>query len=474
MSSTRASLSEHTTSDLKAALSGGAFESFERSPRKLFFSNAQSLIVPVAFIASLSACYRLAIVPYYQYQYMTWGSPGLDIQVYAGLISLASFRRITAVGNRQPSDIALWFLWTFLAAPFGVVGVARMQQTGLVNFFLAHFAINIALVLAHILSHRNLNFGITLGSRTESQRTTIQALGLAAFFAILLTLATFGLPRSLSSPLNVFDTRLQSRETLTGGLPGTAYIFKWLGTVIAPSFAVYGLVFNRYRWIGVGLAIQVMIFSLSATRSSLTSIPLILAVAFWMRRKGLLSLVTSMTILTTIATLLSWLFSWQILSGALVRRALFVPANVQSLYLEYYSTRPKMYLSHSIVGRIFGRSERPSVVLGEHYFGSSDSNLNGNLFADGFANFGLSGILIAGISLGLYLQIYNRIAVRRDFRATALLLVIPASLLVNAALLTSLLTGGLLLLLFVVALWPTSGSASDDATSSERTQTLGS
>ncbi len=81
-----------------------------------------------------------------------------------------------------------------------------------------------------------------------------------------------------------------------------------------------------------------------------------------------------------------------------------VPGQVMAYYYDVFSDAVPTYaLSHSILGRAdVERRTRstPPLLIGDRYFSDAQVNANGNLWADGMANFGLVGVVAATVALG--------------------------------------------------------------------------
>jgi hypothetical protein len=125
-------------------------------------------------------------------------------------------------------------------------------------------------------------------------------------------------------------------------------------------------------------------------------------------------------------------------------------------YFEFFSSHPKGHLGYGILRGVvtYPYPVDPAHLIGSVYYGSSDTSANANLWADAFSNFGFGGIAGFTIVLAAFLSVYDGIAVHRDLRIAALLIVVPSFALTNTALLTTLLTHGLFLVLILLVLMP--------------------
>jgi hypothetical protein len=80
--------------------------------------------------------------------------------------------------------------------------------------------------------------------------------------------------------------------------------------------------------------------------------------------------------------------------------------------------------------------------IGLAYFGSSNVDANANLWAEGFADLGVPGILGFTLIAAVMIWLYDSIARRRNLELAVLLAVMPAVGLSNSAPTTVLITHG--------------------------------
>jgi len=138
------------------------------------------------------------------------------------------------------------------------------------------------------------------------------------------------------------------------------------------------------------------------------------------------------------------------------RRVFLVPAQLDGLYLEYFSQNAKFAWATSRI--TFGLLENPYTtvapfIIGETYFGSAQTSSNTGMIGAGFANAGLLGVFIYAVIIGLalcLLESHGR-AVGHAIVVTASILIIHNALTATDTV-TLMLTGGFgsLLLLFSI------------------------
>ena len=202
--------------------------------------------------------------------------------------------------------------------------------------------------------------------------------------------------------------------------------------------------------IGVGLALQLLVFSTTGFKSVLFSSALLAALALTLRSGGRRFgpwLMGGALLLLGGTWLLDQLTGQIIFTSYFVRRLIVTPGFMAGLFFEFFSSHPKALLGHSVLAPLvdYPYAATPPYVVARAYFGR-DFSVNANLWADGFANFGFAGIFAFTLLLALVLYLFDALAAQRGLRqrlAIAYLLALPAFTLANSALLTSLLTHGI-------------------------------
>lgn len=240
------------------------------------------------------------------------------------------------------------------------------------------------------------------------------------------------------------------------------YLFPWLANALLPVLMAHAWKNRRHLEFLVLVFAAYMLFTSTGMKAYLVMPALmmgVLVIARW-RPSGsfipfCLGVFASVMILLDKAT--HGVF-WTSLG---LRRAVFVPARLTSVYMEFFAGNPTIHLSDSLLFR--GLLRYPYVRSVAHtigaYLGQPSMGANNGLAADGFANFGFMGVLIWAIVLGLLLK-FLRVATgsiedRPESWAAATMWPV---ILLSSALTTSLLTHGLALgLLFAFALKPAAG-----------------
>lgn len=280
-----------------------------------------------------------------------------------------------------------------------------------------------------------------------------------------LVVRAYGLQFRLPSIAGVYQTRAQYRlETAANGTLG-AYALEWLGYVLNPLFICYGFVRRRSLLLAAGVSGQLLIFATTGFKSVLFS-PILLGLVICVRRLSpmlagaAIQFATAGLAVISTAWYAAFGFIW--LLALFVERLVAVPGLLTAYYFQFFSTNPR---SHMAFGLLSGFLHSPYPVpppflIGRVYFGNPSTSANANIFASGYADFGMWGLFVTAIVLASLFLLIDSIS--RDNRLFVACLVANMAIeLSNDALSTSLLTGGFGLLLLLLWFMPSTTRDTD-------------
>jgi hypothetical protein len=263
---------------------------------------------------------------------------------------------------------------------------------------------------------------------------------------------TGGLER-LNFDLNiVYDVR---DEFLENSFPMAGYFVPWQGYVVNPLVIVVGLRRRSASLLLLGLALQLLLFSMTGYRAFLF-MPLGLLALFWFNRTKLLTalILTGAVCLMGLAGIWYIVFDEPLLPSIFIYRLFVIPAELHYWYYDFFGTRaqPLLHFSQSIVSGFADSYYREPIAatIGWFYLGSAAS-ANVGMFADAYANFGFAGSLGVAILFAVVLKSLDSAARNVDPRVAAALICTPAFQLANSGLQTTLSTHGLAFL--ALTLW---------------------
>jgi hypothetical protein len=233
----------------------------------------------------------------------------------------------------------------------------------------------------------------------------------------------------------------------------STYLFPWLANVLLPLLLVRSWKNRRLGELLVLGFTAYMLFTSTGMKAYLFMpllVVVVLLAAKWRPPSSIMPLglgifASTMIVLDSITRSVTW-------SSLGLRRVLFVPAHLTSVYLEFFAANPVIRLSDSVLLRGWLRYPYPASVprmIGA-VLGQPAMSANTGLVADGFANFGVVGSLVWAVLLGVLMMFLRAATGRRENRpeAWAVAAMWPVVLL-DSALTTSLLTHGLALALLV-------------------------
>jgi hypothetical protein len=143
------------------------------------------------------------------------------------------------------------------------------------------------------------------------------------------------------------------------------------------------------------------------------------------------------------------------LTYMVTRRTTLTPGLLTGFYFEHYSQIGPVGMAYHFALLRDEKVLGPPNEIGFAYFGDVNVDANANLWAAGYAEFGLLGMFLYTIFFGFLIWIYDSIAARRDPAMAALLVAMPAATVSNTLPSTTLITHGALVAALILYLAPT-------------------
>jgi hypothetical protein len=394
-------------------------------------------------------------------------------RVYGGLI-VESFGGARAAGVAAAPAVALSYVLTAVAS-FAcalycerrtgasrvilviqlVAVIIPLQALVTAQFELARPEFAAAVVAAYLgaVTLAGLLPDVRTARVSSRARTALLLAALTITLYVLWALLTRGGLKRLSFDLTaVYEVR---EEFLSELAPFAGYLVPWQGYVLNPALMLIA-VQRRSLLIGLlGLALQLLLFSMTGFRAFLF-IPALLLVFYVIGRQRQLvaTVLAGMLAVVGIALVLYAWLDEPLIPLLLVDRVIVVPAEIHYWYYDFFGVHGQapLQLSQSILAAVSPSHYSAPIaeVIGWTYLGSAAS-ANVGLFGDAFANFGFAGCAIFALLLVFVLKAVDAAGRFTDPRVAAALLAMPAFELINSGLLTTLLTHGLALA--IVVLW---------------------
>jgi len=236
------------------------------------------------------------------------------------------------------------------------------------------------------------------------------------------------------------------------------YMVQWQAKIINPFLITTSYIKGNKKMLFISVFLQVVLYLITAHKSFLL-IPLAIVIVLnILKKKDFLtigSLVAPLGILC--AFLVYKIFDYIMVPSLIIRRLLFVPAQLKFFYYDFFSKHEFLYFSEGLFGKIFGLNTPYSIktanMIGGLYLGSYETNANTGYIADAYANMGVFGMLIITLLFTFILILIDSLSKKISKELVIGLCLSPILSLNDGALFTTLLTGGLLLLIMLLYLY---------------------
>jgi hypothetical protein len=277
--------------------------------------------------------------------------------------------------------------------------------------------------------------------------------------------ATTGLSLHLVALDDVYDVRAAYKEEVLAGSGALGYLLSGQANVVNTLVIARGLSRRNVPLVVLGVLGQLVLYSGTGFKTILFSFPAVLAVAL---ATGLLRRRTAAVRAAWLAAPVALMAAAAMadeLQGGLVwtslftRRFLITPGVLTSVYVDFFGDNPPAMLGQSVLRWWVDYPYDRSIPLevGQYLQPGGALAANANLFADGFANFGVPGVVGTGVALLLFLRVVDHVSRGLPLAVGAMVMVMPSITLSNTSLPTAMLSHGLVIGALVLALAPRTG-----------------
>lgn len=276
-----------------------------------------------------------------------------------------------------------------------------------------------------------------------------------AFATWVLLAMKFGVSLKLNFD-DIYEIRAVNKET---AIPFGGYIVPWAARIAVPVLAIIGWQVRGMGGWAILLAAcfaELMFFSITGHKAYFFSIIFISGLYAIAKAKHRIPLIAGGCCAIVAGCMAADAMAGDFYMTSLItRRVFFVPAMLSDAYFRFFDDN-FMYLSHSLLSPWIENPLHmsPSMAMGQQYFGVMDLNANNGVVADGFMNFGVFGMFIWAVMLGLTVSLFNAIGAPIDRRIAFPIALNTFNTFVNGAFFTSLLTHGVLFAGLILMLCP--------------------
>jgi hypothetical protein len=269
-------------------------------------------------------------------------------------------------------------------------------------------------------------------------------LGGVAAYSLLSSVLIVGLTPTFDFSV-VYEIRDRFEEQR---LPLATYAYKWTAFVVVPFLFILGRI-RRIKWVWLSAVGMALILFFATGHKMYLLIPAFVFIIDWCVgcKKPFVWLVGGLSILVIAGTLTFYSFGDKRLNATFSNRLYVLPAKISYEYHEFFSTNPKVMLSHSVLaGSIdYPYTASPASIVAGRYYADPEGSPNTGILADAYMNFGYQGIVALWILVAVVLRLVRWIGDQRNIRLALSLTVVPIFTWVNSGFLTSFLTSGLAL-----------------------------
>jgi len=393
--------------------------------------------------------YATFIVPIYGHSGFEW-APNM-VKVFESLVALVLFALSLPSTLKRPSDFFIHFHFLLPVVPMLVLYSASDLPRAYMYFVILAFAV--------VCSVRKFKL-----PKIKGDMIPIHIM----MWGLLIVVAIYIISIILQGGLRYFNPNLlkvyEFRTLAAQNLPGiSGYLSPMVSKVLLPFILL--LAVYRRKWLIAGLAMagSIMMFALTNHKGPLFYPFLVLGIYYIMyiirSRRRIVQMLLACYILVIFVSLAPFLInnseeteqslSRIIMGSLLLRRVCFVPAHLNFVYYDFFSTHPHTMLAESKL--TFGLVEYPydlnsASLIGYYYYNNVETHANTGWLGSGYMHFGFAGMLIYAFIVGFLLSMVDMLAKRREFGISVAILFTPFfTFFLSSDLPTAMLTHGLLL-----------------------------
>lgn len=432
---------------------GAQAASFEWSPRRL-------LMVLFALLHGLALLFAADVRGPFLYDLLsnTEVTQSVDVVVLLLLIGMAPAAFIDLEIDR-PSKLFSLVIYFAIYIPCVVVGPA-VSDRPLPEFILFLSAIFLSMLIVAVPISPSPRALVILSISPSVYVACLAILNVAMLAFCLARIDVDLTWRPFNEIYDVRETLVDTWALSTDAL--LAYTKQWLTAATIPALLAMGLIW-RVHWATLLAAVLAYVcYQAFAEKSALANVLavgwVVLAMVFSRRAQldGLILIGFVMAALTAVLCL-DYFFSDPFFLATWYMRTFLTPGLLTSFYFDFFTLNPLAWFGDSALGALFGTqsaSENIPLVIGSIYV-YPGAWANANLWADGYGNLGILGIVVVSVVLRLFIFAIDVVAVGRDVRVVFAASVPIIFALGNTALQRVVASNGLWLLILFIMFLPT-------------------
>lgn len=423
------------------------WKDLETISKKDKITNIKLLLYLLIYKTTIEWIYIYFIVPRYSYSGLN-----LNSNIYSYLISTISVVAITFLipKNRSRASTYLYIIFVTIniipTLSFYWLSSKDIAYVGIMILALMTISIVIKIRLPKINIRSNTaNIWIIL-----------------LFYIYLITTIILILQRGgIDHRAFDFDLIYELRsETQISGING--YLLNWSTKAFAPFFFAYFYYYRKRMMLGVVIALQLLMYLSFGNKAFLFSIGVLILITLIIRRNNFIKeYLLLMSGLNIFAYIIDNGFKINTLSRAIPYRLVFIPAQIQYQYYDFFNGREKLLFADGLIGKIFSIqspfSDNISKIIGMYYSRNGlGTNANTGMISDAYANGGIIGVGIIATLFGIILLIIDSSTSKLPLYVKVGSLSYITFVLNDTGLLTTFFTGGMGIMILLLVMFNSS------------------
>ncbi len=233
------------------------------------------------------------------------------------------------------------------------------------------------------------------------------------------------------------------------------YLNPWVTKVFNIFLISIALYKRKYLWLIIFLAFQMLLFGFSGHKTVIFIVSFILIVYLLDKIKYQTTLIIYGVVFFLLAILFYFYITEELLLPAIfINRAFYVPANLNYVYMDYFSTHPHTIWSNSFLRYFIDSpySMDPVFVIGD-YLGYPEMSANTGIFGTGYMHLGIFGLAIYSLLTIFFLNLTQQFTKIPIWINNSIVLMPFLTLFISSDLVTTLLTHGLFISIILLYLY---------------------
>ena len=211
----------------------------------------------------------------------------------------------------------------------------------------------------------------------------------------------------------IYDIR---KEADLSSHPVVGYIFSPYVKVLIPLLIGFGMVNKKASLSLIGLGLMLIVFLMSPHKSIFFGALVVVLFALLPTHRVQLSALLGAIICLTLTGMFLEGKGVLEVSSLLVRRVFFLPAYLNSCYLEFFAGE-NLYYSYGFMRHFmdYPFELEPAKLIGQAYFDSAKTNANNGILSDFVINLGYAGAFLGMVIIGLIFKFFDALDIHPKY-----------------------------------------------------------